>query len=280
MKKNSQPGAGIKGAKKKGPEALAVLLLTLTLSPKARSDVNTREGNFKYAWHDSLVDRSYSSRSEHRGIFGFRWCSSFDQVIAKLPSDLPNEKCEGQKVGPAGSIERLSADLYQLRRGNEMFLVTIDPQTRLATKIENGKGDTVRYRYEHDELVEVKDGSSKETYRYDLSHNLTDVSDNDSRPQPTGAQGSLHVEYDLVYDRVTDVDYGDGCKDHFTYNKSAYGRQKEKEQTTITRTCHGLEKFSNTYEFTEQREPGSTAFRLIKFRLFNPLGTQTEVSYE
>jgi Domain of unknown function (DUF6531) len=286
MKTNSQTDN-----KKTVSRVLNVFLIMITLAPQISwAEVNTREGNFTYTWYDRQqyetppngpplgleVDRTYNSRSHHRGIFGFRWCSSLDKILDKIPEASPSENCEPEPPPRPQPelIKRLSATEYQvLLPHRNVLLVTLDSALLLVTQIQFENGLKIKYGYAHDNLILVeKSDRTTITYAYDLSHNLLEIKDGSSL---------LHLDYELLFDRVTDFNYGDGCADHFSYlQKPSTSPRSHVELTTVTRTCQGKTKFSNTYEFTQRQSPGETAFHLIKFRIFNPIGVQTEVSYE
>lgn len=78
------------------------LFVALTICPKAYAVVDTATGAFTHSWTDYegkdldlriKFERTYNSRSNHKGWFGFGWCSDLETTIAVNEKSLVVNHC-------------------------------------------------------------------------------------------------------------------------------------------------------------------------------------------
>jgi hypothetical protein len=82
-------------------KSLRTLTLLLIQVPAiSNSSVNMKDGNYHRSWIDGgILNRTYNSRSLHKGLFGFGWCSDLELKL-EIGSDnsIRLEECGTSKV--------------------------------------------------------------------------------------------------------------------------------------------------------------------------------------
>lgn len=284
---------------------LGPLLITLSLltAQKAIADVDTREGSYVAHWLDKIgtesdptyvIDRHYRSRSHYRGIFGYRWCSSFDTKFANSPRIGVNASpafCSGQspEVAMVSKIvlTQATSDTWQaIDSLGRRLVFTLNLDNSLLKSIVRDDGMGIEFVYKNDTLIEIlpinlarvlgQKISPIKTYVYDLSRNLVKIS--------ALGQIQYQIDYDLVFDRVLKIKDKLGCSDTFEY-ASGPTQNAQSSQTTIhQRLCSGVVVQRERFEFTQARPNGSNLMRLIKLRIVDSLNpnqsTIKEVVYD
>jgi YD repeat-containing protein len=195
--------------------------------------VNLREGSFVTATSDGsvghfLLRRSYNSRSQDIGAFGFGWQSELDHALHDPPG-------------------------LKIRR---------DPQGHLIHEIrQSSTGKVWRYRYDQWNLISVELSQRKKklwqiSYRYDAFHNLT---------QATTSQGQEKITYLSHDDQVQSYQDTKKCQEVYSYEQQSWGAVYV-SRTLVDRRCPGLPVTHFAYEFWSKRQSNGTNL-LLKARL-------------
>ncbi len=278
---------------------IGVLVLgTVTYAPPTMADVDTREGSFTNQWLNQVgpaddspltIDRQYRSRSHYRGIFGFRWCSSFDKYFSysePLNFSASPRFCETTPpptYSYANRLHKISSQTWLLTdEQGRRVIFTFDTAQTLLVGINRDDGYGLRFTYKNNILSHVESvvprgfGSgaapASESYRYDLSRNLVEVKAHD--------RIQFRIEYDLAYDRVTAIADDKRCTDWFDYATKDLVNHEQIQTTKHRRLCWGQALQTNQYEFVHSPVPGTGQMRLRRLRVVDLDGHQQEVKYD
>lgn len=243
------------------------------------------------------IHRIYSSRSIHRGLFGFGWCSSIEKTIS-VDADIPDlQSCnpitdlapiewrktedfyEAQYKDRIEIYDRRSGKLQSIVAGQlkvklkydsrgrptqlcdhaQCFDVHYMPQTDFISKISaNGLRPNI-YNYQNDDLIFASTSTNQTFYTYDHFHNLTEVKENESR---------LRLRYNDADDQITSLERGPVRE---TYEYNTIDQKTKRIQTTKVVQYLGDRKvYEQTYVFHFDRDTQTNAFVLRTIQTKEP----------
>lgn len=280
--------------------SLSLALIALLTHENLAAEVNTQEGSFNWRKSEMLIaspserlfwERSYSSRSEMRGLLGLGWCTEFEWRLSFAEGEAWLQKCDDAERIPASRIRRQKSETWVKEGGHELifstqgelrgfrtsgngaWLLQRDPLKRPSGLL-SPKGtlavfryDELRhlekistpqakwtFRFEKNLLAEVRsDVGETESYEYDRSANLTGIR--------SGAKRTVAAAYDETKDIVESVEEAN-CRSRYTY-KSLNGADFVNDQVLETRTCMGRSPRLIENNFRYAKLPGNRA-RLLE----------------
>lgn len=203
----------------------------------AFAEVNISYGEFKLQHFDHIssrvnLNRSYSSRSLYKGLFGYGWCSSWDfrkslstenqDIFLCQEKYLTKEKITFTRHGDINSIETQELEIIFIRNKlsinktqsskQKIFVYITDD---LVSKIVTPKY-TYSYQYTSKKLNRVfKSKTTVYRYEYDSYANMT---------KWQSASELEKMSYDSELDLIQSYTQKDLC--HNTYNYSHLNKSK------------------------------------------------------
>lgn len=246
------------------------ILLTLLFSATAQAQVNLQDGSFNYSAKDfGFLDRHYSSRSIHLGVFGLSWCSPLDlrsnlNCGLNLKNLKPKFTAQGQIQSWVLGRKQVQV-IYKDKQAHEIlydglrFRLEWNLDQNRITKISRTELHFIHYNYSGIRLVSHR-GASTAQFKYDENLNLN---------QLITPNTVLVINYEDELDFVKEIKPLGGCQEHYKFSSqpsggsqktTTDGRSKTKasdlqtQTSEVYRTCPGqAPALVGRYDFTYQQ---------------------------
>ncbi|MFC9598740.1 DNRLRE domain-containing protein [Peribacillus butanolivorans] len=228
----------------------------------AGSNVNTYNGNFYTQETDLTIDgrglpltvnRTYNSRSDEAGIFGFGWSSNLDQKLIFATEDLVlyrdedgtehffSKNASGGYDSPGGiylQLEKNSDDTFKLIDKDESY-TTFDASGKIINETDTNNNKTT-YTYTGNQLVSVNDPSGRKMIiSYGSKGNVSSIVDPANR------------EYKYTYDAASNLTgFSETDSNRIVTQNTAYGYDANHQMTSYT--DEKGKKLSMTYNAEKQ----------------------------
>jgi hypothetical protein len=281
-------------------------VLVLTLPSLSQADVNMKDASFLVKLTDFSIqgfsfERSYNSRSLHRGLFGFGWCTDFEKKLIFEKDKILLSDCaldQSVEVKPQKKkklwivlrnketqIYNLSGQLLSLQKPHQrkqsfhyssegtLEKIAISPrlqfrlipsQGAFIAKVERLQGPSPRaweYTYEGDNWVKTKGTAPESVATYNDYHNLTELRVN---------AVTTKISYSDSTDEVRSVTSG-SCSDNYTFIKS-----ESLQLSKLERFCDSKLSLQRSYVFEFSKNLSGQNI-LSRVRVFDPQSKRWQV---
>lgn len=224
--------------------ATAFILVLLTFSP-AFAAVNLKDASYISKWTDVIEgsfkqERTYESRSTHKGLFGYGWCSNLDLTLAQTSSHLSLNVC--------GKNHTFTTNNNQVYVGSRSELGQIE---NAATEFIWTRGDGAKARFaDHHGIFRVvgwTEPRGRET-RFEYGP--------DRLPRNAATGEGLRVRYatDPREGRITKIELSNGKVVEYKYRSETLSEIKNAWANTFRHEYDALNNLTRTIYPDETQE--------------------------